>query len=105
VIEQGIRYPGFAFVNVQSPCVTYGQPEQQLKALKQTMRSLRDLGHDETDRLRAMALAQEYGERLYTGVFYREAPRATYEARLRETRQARTADLLPRERILEIFRP
>jgi 2-oxoglutarate ferredoxin oxidoreductase subunit beta len=105
VIEQGIRYPGFAFVNVQSPCVTYGQPEQQLKALKQTMRSLRDLGHDETDRLRAMALAQEYGERLYTGVFYRETPRATYEARVRETREARTADVLPRERILEIFRP
>jgi 2-oxoglutarate ferredoxin oxidoreductase subunit beta len=104
VIEQGIRYPGFAFVNVQSPCVTYGQPEQQLKTLKQTMRSLRDLGHDETDRLRAMALAQEYGERLYTGVFYRGAPRPTYEARVREGREATRESVLPRDRILEAFR-
>jgi len=24
VIEEGIRYRGFAFINVQSPCVTYG---------------------------------------------------------------------------------
>ena len=24
MIEEGIRYPGFAFINVQSPCVTYG---------------------------------------------------------------------------------
>jgi 2-oxoglutarate ferredoxin oxidoreductase subunit beta len=25
VIEEGIRFPGFAFINVQSPCVTYGR--------------------------------------------------------------------------------
>jgi 2-oxoglutarate ferredoxin oxidoreductase subunit beta len=106
VIEQGIRYPGFAFVNVQSPCVTYGAPEQQLRALKQTMQSLRDLGHDETDRLRAMALAHEYGGQLHTGVFYRDpSPGPSYEARVRERQEALQAEALPRERILEMFRP
>ena len=40
VIEEAIRFPGFAFVNVQSPCVTYGQEEQQLKAHKGTMQTL-----------------------------------------------------------------
>ena len=25
IIEEGIRFPGFAFINVQSPCVTYGR--------------------------------------------------------------------------------
>ena len=25
MIEEAIRFPGFAFVNVQSPCVTYGE--------------------------------------------------------------------------------
>jgi 2-oxoglutarate/2-oxoacid ferredoxin oxidoreductase subunit beta len=106
VIEQGIRHPGFAFVNVQSPCVTYGQPEQQLRALKQTMQSLREVGHDETDRLRAMALAQEYGTRLYTGVLYRDpSPGPTYEAQVRERQEAQRAEALPRERILETFRP
>ena len=32
LIEAGIRFPGFSFINIQSPCVTYGQFEQQLKA-------------------------------------------------------------------------
>src|SRR5215475_5884250 len=31
VIEEAIRYPGFAFVNVQSPCITFGEPESQLR--------------------------------------------------------------------------
>jgi 2-oxoglutarate ferredoxin oxidoreductase subunit beta len=30
IIEEGIRFPGFAFINVQSPCVTYGQEEHVL---------------------------------------------------------------------------
>jgi 2-oxoglutarate ferredoxin oxidoreductase subunit beta len=106
VIEQAIRFPGFAFVNVQSPCVTYGQAEQQLRAHKQAMQPLGDLGHDETDRLKAMALAQECGARLYTGVFYRRRdPRPTYEALVRERQAETSAQRLPPERILEMFRP
>jgi 2-oxoglutarate/2-oxoacid ferredoxin oxidoreductase subunit beta len=41
VIEEAIRFPGFAFVNVQSPCVTYGEAEQQLKSQKQKPRAAR----------------------------------------------------------------
>jgi 2-oxoglutarate ferredoxin oxidoreductase subunit beta len=52
-----MRYPGFAFINVQSPCVTYGQPERQLKVHKSTMKRLAKMGHDATDRLEAMRLA------------------------------------------------
>src|SRR5512147_274633 len=40
VIEEGIRFPGFAFINVQSPCVTYGEEEAQLKAQKERMQRL-----------------------------------------------------------------
>ena len=80
-IEEAIRFPGFAFVNVQSPCVTYGQEEQSLKAHKATMQPLAGLGHDPSDRLKAMALAAEYGTKLYTGVLYRNpAPPPTYES-------------------------
>ena len=68
IIEEGIRFPGFAFINVQSPCVTYGQEEQQLKAHKTNMQSLESLGHDPSDRARATELAREYGTKLYTGV-------------------------------------
>jgi len=88
IIEEGIRYPGFAFINVQSPCVTFGQEEQQLRVHKQKMQSLKDLGHDPTDRLKAMGLAQEYGTSLHTGVFYRNPePAATFESAVKELQQ------------------
>jgi len=106
VVEEAIRFPGFAFVNVQSPCVTYGQPEAQLKVHKTTMRSLADLGHDPADRLKAMALAQEYGRSLHTGVFYRSPePAPTYDDLVRRRREEVGPPAVPRERILELFAP
>ncbi len=105
VIEEAIRFEGFAFVNVQSPCVTFGEPEAQLRAHKATMQSLESLGHEPADRARAMALAQEYGEKLYTGVFFRDPrPRPTYEELVRQRRQELGMDVGPRGRILERFR-
>ena len=105
LIEEAIRFPGFAFVNVQSPCVTYGQEEQSLKAHKAAMKPLASLGHDPADRLRAMALAADYGKAIYTGVFYRNpAPPPTYEAEAK-VRQEQARPLAPaRHDILEMFR-
>ena len=104
VIEQAIRYPGFAFVNVQSPCVTFGSPDAQLRAHKTSMRRLEDLGHDPADRLRAMDLAQLYGQELHTGVFYRTAaPPPTFEALVRERQEEQRASWRPRSRVLDRF--
>ncbi len=106
VIEEGIRFPGFAFVNVQSPCVTYGQEEQQLKAQKGILQPLASLGHDPSDRLKAMALASEYGQKLYTGVFYRNPdPPPTFEAQARRRQEEAKAQARPKDRILDMFRP
>jgi 2-oxoglutarate/2-oxoacid ferredoxin oxidoreductase subunit beta len=106
VIEAAIRHPGFAFVNVQSPCVTFGHDEWQLKQHKAALQPVASLGHDATDRLRAMALAQEYGTRLYTGILYRDPlPPPTYEQRVRERQQALAASAPPLERILDAFFP
>ncbi len=106
VIEEAIRFPGFAFVNVQSPCVTYGQEEQQLKAQKAQMQSLASLGHDPTDRFKAMALASEYGTKLYTGVLHRDpSPPPTYDSLVRQRQQEARAQARPKERILETFLP
>jgi 2-oxoglutarate ferredoxin oxidoreductase subunit beta len=103
VIEEAIRYPGFAFVNVQSPCVTYGEEEQQVKAHRARMKSLASLKHDPSNRMRAIELAAEYGVELHTGVFYRNpAPSPTYEAQLRE-RQARLGGGPGRDKILDQF--
>jgi 2-oxoglutarate ferredoxin oxidoreductase subunit beta len=104
VIEQGIRYPGFAFVNVQSPCVTFGVPDQQLRAHKEHMVALDSLGHDPTNHLEAMRLAADYGKELYTGVFYRDPdPLPTFESLVRERQEELSREALPREQVLNAF--
>jgi 2-oxoglutarate ferredoxin oxidoreductase subunit beta len=106
IIEEGIRFPGFAFINVQSPCVTFGQPEAQLKAHKSGMIKLTSLQHDSADRLAAMKLAQEYGHKLYTGVFYRDPERQpTYEEEVAERHRSLVPDAPPRSQILNAFSP
>jgi 2-oxoglutarate/2-oxoacid ferredoxin oxidoreductase subunit beta len=106
LIEEAIRFPGFAFVNVQSPCVTFGEPEQQLKAHKQHMVPLARLGHDVTDPIRAMAVAREYGKTLHTGVLYRDpTPPPTYESLVAARQGELQASAVPRARILDLFRP
>jgi len=106
VIEEGIRFPGFAFINVQSPCVTYGQADQQLKSQKAMMVSLEAAGHDPANRLRAMELAQDYGTKLYTGVLYRDPSGSPpYEVHAKARQDAMAPGALPRQRILELFVP
>ncbi len=83
IIEEAIRFPGFAFVNIQSPCISFGDPDNQLKLQKAKLRKLSAEGHDPTDRIRAMELAQDYGKTLYTGVFYRNPnPAPTYGSQI-----------------------
>ena len=106
MIEEGIRYPGFAFINVQSPCVTFGEPDRQLKAHKAGMQSLAALGHDAADLLRAMDLARAYGRELHTGVLYRNpAPPPTYESLVLERQRAFSAVMPERLRVLDVFAP
>ncbi|HVN85573.1 MAG TPA: 2-oxoacid:ferredoxin oxidoreductase subunit beta [Candidatus Binatia bacterium] len=106
IIREAIRFPGFAFVNVQSPCVTFGEPDAQLKVHKLKMQSLSKLGHNPADRLRAMDLAQAYGTELYTGIFYRTPePSPTYEELVHARHEELRGAARPRERILDQFRP
>lgn len=106
LIEEAIRFPGFAFVNVQSPCVTFGEEEQQIKAHKAKMKPLESLGHDASDLGAAFERARTYGTELLTGVFYKDpSPPPTFDALVRERQQALSHGALPRERILESFLP
>ena len=104
VIEEGIRYPGFAFINVQSPCITYGSPEAQLKQQKADMKPLASMGHDPSSRLKAFDLAQAYGQTLYTGVFYRDPqPGETFEQAVAARHKALGNGAITRKNILDVF--
>jgi 2-oxoglutarate ferredoxin oxidoreductase subunit beta len=106
IIEQGIRFPGFAFINVQSPCVTYGEEQQQLKAQKSRIQSLESLGHEPADRARATELAREYGTKIYTGILYRNPnPPSTYGHGVTERQRALRPQAVPRNEILNRFLP
>jgi len=103
LIEEAIRYPGFSFVNIQSPCVTYGDAENQLKSQKARMKKLSDLGHDQTNRIRAMELASEYSTSLYTGVFYKNPnPPATYDSYIKNLQQELAPQAKPLDRLLAL---
>jgi 2-oxoglutarate ferredoxin oxidoreductase subunit beta len=67
---------------------------------------LENLGHDPSDRIKAMDLAQHYGDKIHTGVFYRDpAPPPTYGDYVRE-RQAEFAAKAPsRANVLDMFVP
>lgn len=106
LIEEAIRFPGFAFVNVQSPCVTYGEPDEQLKAQKARIESLSALGHDPADWLHGMDLAREYGTKLYTGVFYRNpSPGPTFADAVNGLQAELKDKALPKRDILNMFVP
>ena len=104
LIEEAIRYPGFAFVNIQSPCVTFGEEEQQIKAHRASMKSLTSLGHDARDHARALQHAHSYGSELLTGVFYRDPnPPPTYEALVRLRQQELSKGARPRAQVLDAY--
>ena len=104
ILEEAIRYPGFSFVNVQSPCVTYGEDDNQMKVHKGAMKPLAALGHDPSDKMRALALAEDYGKELHTGVFYRNPnPPPALDALIHERQTTLAPDARPRERILDRF--
>jgi 2-oxoglutarate ferredoxin oxidoreductase subunit beta len=104
LIEEAIRYPGFSFVNIQSPCVTFGEDDQQVRAHKSKMKSLASLGHDPSDLGRALEYARAYGSELYTGVFYRNpAPPPTYEALVRVRQTELSQGAAPRANVLDAY--
>ena len=106
LIEEGIRFPGFAFINVQSPCVTYGEEDQQLKGQRTRLQNLGAMGHDPSDRAKAIELAREYGTKLYTGVLYRNpTPGPTYGDGVAQRHQTLQKQAVPRHDILKRFIP
>lgn len=81
LIKQGIEFPGFAFIHVLSPCVTFNNTYALYKDLATPIPA----EHDPTDRLAAIALAWDTSK-LYLGIFARE-PVPTLEERVTTLRE------------------
>ena len=69
------------------------------------MQTLESLNHNAADRLAAMDLAQAYGEKLYTGVFFRHPePGPTFEQLARDRQAVQRASVKGRSDVLNVFR-
>jgi 2-oxoglutarate ferredoxin oxidoreductase subunit beta len=72
-----IRYPGFALVDVFSPCVTFNK-HNTYDWFRKRVYKLEDTPHDPTDFHAAMDRALEWGEKIPIGLVYRNPnPRPT----------------------------
>jgi 2-oxoglutarate ferredoxin oxidoreductase subunit beta len=66
----GIRHPGFALIDVFSPCVTFNKV-QTYDWFRQRVYKLEETDHDPADLRGAMDKALEWGQKIPIGLFYR----------------------------------
>jgi len=67
--KEGIQYPGFALIDVFSPCVTFNK-QNTYQWFRDHVYRLEDKGHDPTDFHAAMDKALEWGSKIPIGLVY-----------------------------------
>jgi 2-oxoglutarate/2-oxoacid ferredoxin oxidoreductase subunit beta len=83
IIVEALQHPGFALIQVLSPCVTYYNTYEHYREITQPLPET----HDPADRLQAMAMAMDTSTQ-YLGVFYRDRGRRPFSTQF-ESVQAR----------------
>jgi 2-oxoglutarate ferredoxin oxidoreductase subunit beta len=88
LIVWAVQHPGFSFLHVSSPCVSFNDTYSTLKERRAPIPET----HDVTDRHAAMALATD-PDRMYMGVFYRDdEPRSYLDKMIEVGKEAGTND-------------
>ena len=74
LIKKAIQHPGFALLDIFSPCVTFNLDNDH-DFFKERIKKLEDEGHDPSDWKAACEKAMLWGDTIYTGLFFqKEAP-------------------------------
>ncbi|MBN1478026.1 2-oxoacid:ferredoxin oxidoreductase subunit beta [Candidatus Sumerlaeota bacterium] len=69
IIKQGLQHPGFALIDVFSPCVTFNRVNTY-DFFKERVKRLEDMGHDSADHMAAIEQARIWGDVIPIGIFY-----------------------------------
>ena len=69
IIKQAITHKGFSLVDIFSPCVVWNQDNTN-DFFRERVRKLEDEEHDTSDWKAACEKAMEWGDVIYTGVFF-----------------------------------
>lgn len=105
LIGAGLRHPGFAFINVMSPCVTYNKVNTYAWFTEHLVSLSTIAGYDATDRKKAMSMLLEHDD-LVTGLIYQDREKRSYQELLHGYSAAPLveADLqLPRDKFEELL--
>jgi 2-oxoglutarate ferredoxin oxidoreductase subunit beta len=68
--QDGIQYPGFALIDVFSPCVTFNK-QNTYQWFRERVYKLEDKGHDPSNFHAALDKAMEWGPQIPIGLFYK----------------------------------
>ena len=70
IMKEAIRYPGYAFVDILQPCITFNK----INTFAYYKNMVAPLGedYDPTDRMEAIKMSMEVSEKIPTGILYRE---------------------------------
>jgi len=80
LIGEALEHPGYALVDILQPCVTFNKSRAYDYYNERVYKLEDEEGYDPTDRTAAWERAQEWGDRIPIGIFYRGEPVPTYEA-------------------------
>ncbi len=80
LIQEAVKHPGYSLLDVLQPCVTYNKINTY-EWYRERIYKLDEVegGHDASSRDQAMRRAQEWGDKIPTGIIYQESGRPTYE--------------------------
>ena len=77
ILVEAIKHEGFAMADVLQPCVSFNKVNTY-QFYRERVYKLEDEGHDTGNWNQAYAKAEEWGEKIPIGVFYKE-DRPSYE--------------------------
>jgi 2-oxoglutarate ferredoxin oxidoreductase subunit beta len=77
LIKRGMTHPGFAFIDVFSPCVTFNRDNTYAFFKQRVVDLQEDLGHDTDDWKKALEYAYTWGEEIPIGLFVENTEAAT----------------------------
>jgi 2-oxoglutarate/2-oxoacid ferredoxin oxidoreductase subunit beta len=80
LIGEALEHPGYALVDILQPCVTFNKPRAYDYYRERVYKLEDEAGYDAGNRTIAWERAQEWGDRIPIGIFYRATPGPTFEA-------------------------
>ncbi len=77
-LKKAIQHKGFSFVDVMQPCITFNKQNTYAWYTDRVYNLEEETGYDYTDRSQAWEKANQWGEKIPMGTFYKQ-DRPTYE--------------------------